>query len=190
MMKKLKKLEGKEVLAKDGKYMGKVLDFTRTGDNIDMMVVKMNKDILEDIGEEKPMLSSVKRGIPIENIKAFSDNVVLHGALADLEGYFQEVSEKELVSSLRGMKMSGSQGRDVGKVVDVLIDVEGWSPPSLLVNLNKNVLETLDIEGSILSKTELAISMNHVDQISDRIMLDKSADEMGVIIEKEPVKKV
>ncbi|MEF8873468.1 MAG: PRC-barrel domain-containing protein [Candidatus Thermoplasmatota archaeon] len=189
-MQKLKELEGKKVLTGDGKLAGEVNDFTYRVNNIERIVIKMNKDILEDIGEDKPLLSSVKRGLAIGEIKAFSDNVILHEDLDDLHLDFEEVSEEDLVSSLRGMKINDSGGRDVGKVTDILIDIENWSPPSLLVKLNKDILETLDVEGSLLSKTELAISMTHVDEISDWIILDKSADQMGEIIEKEPVKKV
>ncbi len=189
-MEKLKRLEGKEVLSKDGKYMGKVLDFTYHVDDIKKILVKMNKDILEDIGEDKPMLSSVKRTISIERVKAFSDNVVLYDPLSDLHGVFQEFSEENLISSLKGMKINCTEGRDVGHVKDILVDVENWTSPSLLVKLNKDILETLDLKSSILSKNELAISMEHVERIRDRIMLDKSADEIGDIIDKEPIKKV
>lgn len=189
-MDKLKELEGKEVLSKDGKFMGELKDFTRRGDKIEKMVVKMNKDILEDIGEDKPMLSSVKRGIAIEKIKAISDNVILQDPLDDMHLHFEEVDEDDVLSTIKGMKINGSGGRDVGKVKDILINIENWGTPSLLVKLNKDILETLDLEGSLLSKTELAISMDHVAEISDWIMLDKSADEMGEIIEKEPVKKI
>ena len=189
-MQKLKQLEGKEVLSKDGKYMGKVSDFTYHGDDIEKILVKMNKDILEDIGEDKPMLSSVKRAISIEKVKAFSDNVVLYDPLSDLPGVFQEFSEENLVSSLRGMKINSTEGRDVGQVRDILVDVENWTSPSLLVKLNKDIIETLDLKSSMLSKSELAISIKHVDKIRDRIMLDKSLDEIGEIIEEEPIKKV
>ncbi len=189
-MDKLKGLEGKKVLSGDGKLVGEVNDFTYQGNNIEKMVVKMNKDILEDIGEDKPILSSVKRCLHVGKIKAFSDNVILHGDLDDLHMDFEEVFEEELVSSIRGMKINDSGGRDVGKVTDVLIDVEGWSPPSLLIKLKKDILDTLDMKGSLLSKTELAVSMTHVEEISDWIILDKSADELGEIIQKEPVKKV
>ena len=189
-MEKLKHLEGKEVLSNDGKYLGTVLDFTYQGDKIENVFVKMNKDILEDIGEDKPILSSVKRAISVEKVKAFSDNVILYDALDDLHLDFEEVSEENLVSSLRGMKINCTEGRDVGKVNDILVDVDNWASPSLLVKLNKDILETLDLKGSMLSKTELAISMEHVGEISDRIMLDKSADAIGDIIEKEPIKKV
>ncbi|MFW6041164.1 MAG: PRC-barrel domain-containing protein, partial [Thermoplasmatota archaeon] len=190
MMKRLKKLEGKEVLTNDGTIMGEFVDFTYRDGMIEKMVVKMNKDVLEDIGEEKPMFSSVRRGISIENIKAISDNVVLYGDFDDLYIDFEEVSEEDLVSEIRNKKINGSEGRDVGKVEDILIDVEEWNTPSMLVNLNKEVLETLDLKGSMLSKTDMVISMDHVAEISDWIMLDKSADEMGDIIDKESVKKV
>ncbi len=188
-MEGLKGLEGKKVLTKDGKLTGKVIDFTYQGDRIEKIVLKMNKDILEDIGEEKPMLSSVKRALEIEKIKAVSDNVILHKELDDLHLDFDEISEDNLLSAIRGLRINDSEGRDVGKVTDIMVDIEDWGTPSLLVKLNKDVLEPLDIEGSMLSKTELEISMRHVDEISDWIMLDKSADQLGDIIKKEPVKK-
>jgi len=190
-MKALKELEGKEVLSSDGRLIGKVEDFTWDLDReLVKMVVKMNKDVLEDIGEEKPMLSSVRMGIELEQIKAFTDNVILYKPIDSLHVLFDDISDEDVISSIRGMEISGSNGRDLGKVTDILIDVDGWKSLSVLVKLNKEILETLDVKSSLLSKTRLAISMVHVVSISDRVMLDTSADELGEIIEKNPVKKV
>ncbi len=190
-MRALKELNGKDVLSNDGRLMGKVEDFTYNLDyEVEKIVVKMNKDVLDELGEDKPILSSVQMGIPLDQIKAFTDNVILYKPIDDLHVHFHDISEDDLLSSIRGMEISGSNGRDVGKVTDILIDVEGWKSLSLLVKLKKEILQTLDVEGSLLSKTKLAVSIEHVDGISDRVMLDTSAEEMGDIIEKNPVKKV
>ncbi len=190
-MKAFKEIEGTEVLSSDGKMMGKVEDFTYGNDHkLRDVVVKMNKDIVEELGEDKPLLASVKLKIDLEHIKAFTDNVVLNKALDELHIYFHEVTDDDLLTSIIGKELSGSEGEDVGKVDDMIIDTDSWDLPSMLVKLEKDVLETLDIKKSLLSKTRLGISMSHVTSIGDKVMLDSSAKEMGKILEDEPIKKM
>ncbi|MFO7792058.1 MAG: PRC-barrel domain-containing protein [Candidatus Saliniplasma sp.] len=184
-------VKGKEVLSNDGRSMGKLVDSTYDGDfKMDDIVTKMNKDVIDDLGEDKPLLSSLKLGIGVEHVKAFTDNIVLKQTYDDLYLQFEDVSDKEFITSFIGMEVSGSQGNDVGKVDDILIDSKSLGTLSMLVKVNKDILETLDLEKSLLSKTKLGISMEHVKSIGDKIMLDASLDDMGKIIQEEPIKKV
>ncbi len=189
-MKAFSEVRGKEVLSNDGRTMGKVDDFTYEPDHtIKSMITKMNKDVVEDVGEDKPLISSLKLGIGVEQIKALSDKVVLHEPISELYKHFLEVFEDEKISSLVGMKITGSQGRNIGKVKDVIMDTDTWGVPNLLVTINPEVMDILDVEKPILSKTKLEISMNHVGSIGDMIMLDTSAEEMNRVIKEVPIKR-
>ncbi|MFO8110255.1 MAG: PRC-barrel domain-containing protein [Thermoplasmata archaeon] len=190
-MKAFSDIKGKEVLSSDGRTMGKVEDFTYGKDFIITgIVTKMNKEVIEDLGEDKPLLTSLKLGINTEQVKAFSDKVVLHEPLDELYIRFKEVSDKEVISSIIGMNISGSQGREVGKVKDILLDTDTWGIPSLLVKVNKDIMETLDVDKPLLSKTKLSISMTYVTDIGDMVMLDTSAEEMNKVIQDESIRKL
>ncbi len=184
-------VKGKEVLSNDGRYVGKLLDFTYgEGYRTDDIFVKVNKEVIDDLGEDKPLLKSLKLGISVEQIKAFTDKIILEKDLDALHIHVEDVSEKKMISSLLGLELSGSEGNDVGKVEDILIDTRSFGVFSLLVKTKKEIVDTLDLEKSMLSKTRLGISMTHVTNIGDRIMLDASIEGMGRIIEEEPIKKV
>ncbi len=190
-METLDDIKGKEILSSDGRSMGKLINFTVDGDfRIDDVVAKMNKDIIEDLGEDKPLFSSLKLGISVKHVKSFTDNIVLKTPLNKLHLHFEDVTDKNLASSIIGMEISGSQGNYVGKVEDILVDTESLGRLSMLVKVNKDILETLDLEKPLLSKTRLGISMKHVTSVGDKIMLDTSIEGMGEIILKEPIKKM
>lgn len=135
-------------------------------------------------------MSSLKLGIGVEHVRAFTDNIVLKESYDNLHLHFQDISDKDVISSFVGMEISASHGNYVGKVDDILIDTKSLGILSMLVKVNKEILQTLDLEKSLLSKTRLGISMEHVTNIGDKIMLDTSLEGMGRIIEEEPIKKL
>lgn len=191
MMKKLTDISGNEIVSKDGRMMGNLKGFTYSSDyKVDKFICKMNKDVLDGLNKKKPIFSSVVLGASVKLVDAFEDNIILKVPFSKLDKYFKEVDDAPRLSSVIGLKLSGKDGRDVGKVGDVILDNEKWETNFLLVTLKKDIIETLDIEKSLLSKTKLGIAMDHIKSISDIIILDKSAEEMGDIIESEPIKKI
>ncbi len=191
MMKKLTDISGNEIVSKDGRLMGNLKGFTYNSDyKVGKFLCKMNKDVLEGLNKKKPIFSSVVLGASTKLIDAFEDNMILKVSFDNMEKYFKEVDEAPRLSSVIGLELSGKDGRDVGTVGDVILDNEEWDTHFLLVTLKKDIIETLDIEKSLLSKTKLGIAMDHIESISDIIILDKSAEEMGEIIESEPIKKI
>lgn len=191
MMKRLKDTGGNEIISKDGRMMGNLKGFKYNSDyEIGRFICKMNKDVLEGLNQEKPMFSSVILSASTKLIDAFQDNMILKVPFSKLDKYFKESKDSHRLSSIIGLKLSGKDGRDVGKVNDVIIDNEEWDTHFLLITLKKDIMETLDVEKSLLSKAKLGIAMDHIKSISDVIILDTTAEEMGEIIESEPIKKI
>lgn len=190
-MEEFDELESKEVLSSDGNLVGKLADFTLEEDwRMEGMEVKIDKDAADELGAEKPLLSSPKMKIALTHVKAVSDKIVLDEPLEELYRYFEEDEFADRIMSIIGLKISDSEGNDIGKVEDLLIDVEEFGKPSLSVTLEKDMLEDLNVKKSFLSKTRVGISMEHVRDIGDVVMLDTTAENLGEIIEKEPVKKI
>ena len=190
-MKRLNEIGGNDVISKDGRLLGNLIGFTYNSDyKVSRFVCKMNKDVLEGLNKEKPLLSSVVLGASVKLVGAFKDNMILKLPYEKLEKYFKDVSGAHRLSSLIGLRMSAKDGRNVGKVDDIIIDNEKWDTHFLLVKLRKDIMKTLDIEKSLLSKAKLGISMDHIKSISDIIILDTSAEQMGKVIEEEPIKKI
>ncbi|MBS3817249.1 MAG: PRC-barrel domain-containing protein [Candidatus Thermoplasmatota archaeon] len=188
----LKDFRKKDVLTDDGTILGVVTDVKIEDDlNIVGLKLKMeSRKMAEDLGLDKPMISSLKGDIGIDHVKSVSDNILLDKKFADLYTYIEEETDWRPVSELIDYKISDSQGKDIGEVDGILFDEEDWGIPMMVVTIEKDTHELLDMEKSLLRKTRLGISMRHVDKIGDYILLDTTADNLGDIIEEEPVKKV
>lgn len=190
-MKRLKETGGNEIISKDGRLMGTLKGFTYGSDyKINKFICKMNKDVLKGLNKDKPIFSSVILSASTKLIDAFQDNMILKVPFSKLDKYFKESDDAHHLFSIIGLKLSGKDGRDVGKVNDIILDNEEWDTHFLLITLKKDIMETLDVEKSFLSKAKLGIAMDHIKSISDVIILDTSAEEMGEIIESEPIKKI
>lgn len=158
--------------------------------NITGLSLRLDKKMAEDLGLDKPILSSLMGDISKEHIKSISDNVLLNKKLDDLYKYIEDDTEWRAASELIDYNISDTNGKDVGKVEGLILDEENWGIPTMIVTIKKDTLELLDMKKSLLSKTKLGISMEHVENIGDYIMLDTTADNMGEIIKEEQVKKV
>ncbi|MFP3872699.1 MAG: PRC-barrel domain-containing protein [Candidatus Aenigmatarchaeota archaeon] len=188
----LRDFRKKDVLTEDGTILGAVTDIKLGADlNIVGLRLKMeSRKMAEDLGLDKPMISSLKGDIGIEHVKSVSDNILLNKKFDELYAYMEEETDWRPVSELIDYKISDSQGTDIGKVAGISFDEEDWGIPMLVVTIEKDTHELLDMDKSLLRKTRLGISMRHVDKIGDYILLDTTADNLGDIIEEEPVKKV
>ncbi len=187
----LKELNKKGVLTSDGVEIGIVSDVKLERSlNIAGLSLRIDKKMAEDLALDKPFLSSMKGDISIEHVKSISDSVLLNKRLEDLYKYIRDDTEWRPASELVDYKISDSNGKDIGEVHELLLDEENWGIPEMIVTIKKDTLELMDMKKSLLSKTKLGISMEHVENIGDYIMLDTNADNLGEIIKEESVKKV
>jgi sporulation protein YlmC with PRC-barrel domain len=74
-----KEIQGKEVIDKGARLIGKVSDieFDTNTWKITHICVDVNKNVVDDLGLKKPMIGNAKATIPIEIIDATSDRVLL-----------------------------------------------------------------------------------------------------------------
>ncbi len=188
----LKDFKKRDVLTDDGTKLGAVSDVKLDKNlNITGLSLKMeSRKMAEDLALDKPIISSLRGDIAIEHVKSVSDNVLLNKKFDDLYKYIDEETDWRPLSDFIGFTISDSNGKDIGGVESLLFDEETWGLPTMVITIKKDTLELLDMEKSFLRKTRLGISMEHVDEIGDYILLDTTVDNLGEIIEEEPVKKV
>lgn len=187
----LKDFKKMGVLTEDGVRLGTVRD-VKLGSGLDIkgLGLKIDKKMAEDLALDKPILSSLVGDVGINHVKSVSDNVLLNQRLDDLYKYIKDETDWKSASELFDFKISDSNGKTVGDVDDILLDEDEWGVPMMVVKIEKDTLDILDIKKSLMRKTKLGISMEHVENIGDYIMLDTTADNLGDIIKEEPVKKV
>ncbi len=196
-MRRLKELQGRVVtnpsyFGTDRRFIGKLEDLTHQKQNIDKIIIDINEEALENVGKKKPELSPTRGCIPIEkvNVETMGDQVMLYEPLKNVCSDLQEISKEKVLSSLKGKVVSDRKKRVVGKVNYVLIDTENWISPAIVIKLEKEILNTLDIEESKIYNLELPVSMEHVERTSDQIMMDNAAEKMEEVIDKELINEV
>jgi len=188
-MTRLSDLKKMDVVSSDGKIVGTVKSVIITGKMaISGLVIKMNKEATTTIGKKKPFLSSLRMDINIEEIKGIKDKVVLYHSLGDLSNYLLSHNIKFDAERLLGMEVLGVGGKIVGTVEDINIDTQSWRLPSLIIKIRKDALEMLRTEKCLLRDNRLHISMEHIVDIGDYVMLEVTAEDIGKILDTTPIK--
>jgi sporulation protein YlmC with PRC-barrel domain len=189
-MTRLSDLNKTDVVSADGKIIGTVHSAIITGKmQISGLVIKMNKEAIKIIGKKKPFFSSLRMDINIEEIKGIKDKVVLNHSWKDIGYYLLSHNIKFDAERLRGMEVLGIGGRIVGTVEDINIDTQNWKLPSLIIKIRKDALEMLKMEKCLLGDNRLHISMQHIIDVGDYVMLEVTAEDIGKILENTPIKK-
>ena len=62
------------------------------------------------------------------------------------------------------------------------IDTNLWRMPSLLVKIKKDALDTIKKDKCLLCGSQLHISMDHVVDIGDYVMLEMTVENIGEIL--------
>jgi len=179
------------VISADGKIIGTVNSAIITGKmEISGLVIKMSKVAIDAIGKKKPILSSLLMDVNVEEIKGLQDTVVLKRYWKDIGDYLLPHNTKFDTERLIGMDVLGAGGKIVGTVEDINIDTQNWQLPSLIIKIKKDALESIKGENCLLCGNRLHISMQHITDVGDYVMLEVTADNIGKILDIAPIKKV
>jgi len=189
-MTRLSELKKADVVSADGKIIGTVNSAIITGKmEISGLVIKLSKIAIEAIGKKKPFLSSLQMDVNVEEIKGIQDTVVLNHFWKDIGNYLLPHNEKFDAGRLIDMEVLGVGGKIVGTVEDINIDTQNWQLPSLIIKIKKDALEMIKLDKCLLCGNRLHISMQHITDVGDYVMLEVTADNIGKILDIAPIKK-
>jgi sporulation protein YlmC with PRC-barrel domain len=191
IMTHLSELKRKDVVSADGKIIGTVNSAIITGKmEISGLVIKMSKAAIEAIGKKKPFFSSLLMDVNVEEIKGIQDTVVLNHLWKDISEHLLPHNTKFDAERLISMDVLGTGGKIVGTVEDINIDTQNWQLPSLIIKVKKDALETIKMDNCLLCGNRLHISMQHITDVGDYVMLEVTADNIGKILDITPIKKL
>ena len=187
---RLSDLRKTDVVSADGKIVGTINSAIITGKlEIGGLVIKMSKAATEFIDKKKPFLSPLLMDVSIEEIKGIKDTVVLYHFWNDIGNCLLQHNTKFDAERLLGMKVLGVEGKIIGTVEDINIDTQSWTLPSIIIKIKKDALETVKMEKSFLGDNRLHISMQHIVDVGDYVMLEVTAENIGKILDTTPIKK-
>jgi len=182
-MTKLSELRKKEVISSDGHQIGTIQSAIITDERtIIGLTIKIKKKMIKALEKKKPFLSSLLLDAKIEQIQGVKDKVILEYPLKDLSLYLISHSKKFDAERLLGLKVLGLKGRVLGTVEDMEIDTIAWTVPTLLIKVKKEALDAIKKEKCVLCGSQLHISMNHVVDIGEYVMLEMTTENIGQIL--------
>jgi sporulation protein YlmC with PRC-barrel domain len=189
-MTNLSEFKKMEVISADGQVIGRVQSVIITDKwAISGLSIKMKKDTLEILGKQKPFLSSLYLDVNINEIKGVKDKVVLQHSMKELGTYLLSHNTKFDAERLIDLEVLGVGGKVVGKVADLKINISLWTMPSLIIKIRKDALEMMKMNKCLICNTQLNISMNHVVDVGDYVMLEVTAENIGQILENISIQK-
>lgn len=82
---------------------------------------------------------------------------------------FDEMTGKDVISQ---------DGREVGKVDDLVLDHESWKVQALLIKLERELLEEFAMKRPMFGTQTVRLPVAFVSGVSDKVILQKKLDEL------------
>ena len=190
-MRWLSELKDIEIIGTDGNLMGWLRGFTfaNIGDwRVTSVAVKLEKESHEELGVKKPMMSSALVDIPVDTVKKVSDNMILNQPQRAMKPHLKAHVEAKNIVNMLNKPVIDSDGKDLGVISDVMLDTDGWRFPSILIKLDKEVLEHLRMDKCPDCERSVLLPMGNVSTIGDNVMLSITKDVMGTLVQNVSVK--
>ena len=150
--------------------------------------LKMEKESHEELGVKKPFMGGAIMDVNVDDIKRVSDNIILKIPQRAMKGHLHAHVEARNIKNIIDKQVIDENGKDVGIIADVMLDSESWMFPSVLIRLNKDVLELLRMEKCPDCERHVLLPMGNVGSIGDNVMLNIDKETMGDLVQKAPVK--
>lgn len=185
----LSELRKREVVSSDGHVIGTVQSAVITEERtIIGLTIKIKKKIIKVLGKKKPLLSPLYLDAKVEQIKAVKDKVILNYPLKELGLYLLSHNKEFDAERLLGLEVLGVDGKVVGTVEDIEINTAKWTVHSLSIKIKKDALDMIKKDKCSLCGSQLHISMDHVNDIGDYVMLEITVENIGEILKNMPLR--
>ena len=82
------------------------------------------------------------------------------------------------VGCLKQMSVITKEGKMIGTLIGADIDTENWSVPTIRVEIEKDMVESLGLEKSMLKGTKIKLSTGLVELVGDIVQLNVKLAEL------------
>lgn len=80
---------------------------------------------------------------------------------------------------LKGRTVIDSRGTAIGEVEDVAIDPSGWRVSGIMVNVRKEVADSLRLDRRMFGGTHLQVATERIESVGDAVLLNVDTAEMA-----------
>lgn len=88
-------------------------------------------------------------------------------------------------SELSGKDVISQDGRELGEVSDVTLDAAGWRIDTLVVKLERDLLEAFHMKRPMFGTQTIQIPTSHVSGVGDKVILHKTLQELTALAREE-----
>ncbi len=88
-------------------------------------------------------------------------------------------------SELEGKGVISQDGRELGSVSDVVLEATGWHIGSLVVKLDRDLLEAFHMKRPMFGTQTIQIPTGHVSGVGDKVILLKTLQELTALAREE-----
>ncbi len=174
-----------EVLSSDGNIFGKINGIVLEGKwKVKSLAIKIDSEDTEPLGWKKPFLSALRLDSDVDLIEGLKDKIILDKTMKELGDHLVDHDKEHEAERMIGLEVMGTDGKVIGKVTDIQIDIKKWNIPNLIVKIKKDSLKALKMDDGLFSDKKISLLTEHVNEVGeDFIMLKLTSEELGDILE-------
>jgi sporulation protein YlmC with PRC-barrel domain len=190
-MERISRFTDMEIVGSDGNLLGwvKGFSFAAVGDwRVTSVALKLEKESHEELGVKKPMMGGAIVDMGVDNIRTVSDNIILKVPQRTMKPNLKVHAPVKDITNVIERKVIDKDGKDLGVVTDVLMDTSTWRFSSVLVKLDKEILDMLKKGKCPDCGRNVTIQLFNVSSIGDNVMLSITKEQLGDLVQKAPVK--
>ncbi len=91
-------------------------------------------------------------------------------------------------SELDGKGVISQDGRELGTVSDTVLDHASWRIETLVVKLDRDLLEAFHMKRPMFGTQTIQIPTGHVSGVGDKVILHKTLEELTALARAEAAK--
>ena len=177
------RLNDKKVIGSDGFILGEVegVEVDLNTWQASMLYVRLSDEAAAGLGLKRFFMSKTTICLPIHFVKSVGDVITLNESVVNLE----DVAEKECIvnpTRLKGKKVIGAKGQNVGEVEALNLEPSNWQVTGLQVSLTNEAAAALGCNKPFLSKTIIAIPTKIVSSVGNMIILNEDIQDFKALV--------
>ena len=177
-------LDGKKVVGSEGYILGEAdgVDIDLNTWQANALYVSLSDEATSEFRLKKPFLSKITVCLPTRLVRAVGEVITLKEPIRKLE----DIAEKDILvnyTKLKGKKVIGSKGFDVGEVEGFDLDVRIWKVTGLQVGLTDDAATKLGFKRPFLSKVVIVIPSEIISLVGNFITLDEDVENLESLTE-------
>ena len=176
-------MNDKKVIGSEGFILGEVegVDVDLDTWQASMLYVRLSDEAAAGLGLRRSFMSKTTICLPIHFVKSVGDVITLNDAVSNLA----DAAAKECLvnpTKLKGKKVMGAQGHNVGEVEALDLDPSSWKVTGLQVSLTNDAAADLGCSKPFLSKTVISIPTKIVSSVGNMIILNEDIQDFKALV--------